>query len=71
MADTLPIDASNRSISGRREEVVMGCSMEALTRKGRNSRTRRTGNDTHEGLNGAQLRRAGKWERQVGVGFYE
>lgn len=36
MADALPIDASNRGISGRREEVVMGCSMEALTRKGRN-----------------------------------
>lgn len=46
-------------------------SIEALTRKGRNGRTRRAGNDTHEGLNGAQLRRAGKWERQVGVGFYE
>lgn len=36
MADTLPIDASNRGISGRCEEVMMGCSMEALTRKGRN-----------------------------------
>jgi hypothetical protein len=53
----------------RREQSVH--SIEALTRKGRNSRARRTGNDTHEGLNGAQLRRAGKWERQVGVGFYE
>ena len=53
----------------RREQSVH--SIEALTRKGRNSRARRTGNDTREGQNGAQLRRAGKWERQVGVGFYE
>lgn len=59
---------SAEGIVGREQSVH---SIEALYRKGRNSRTRRTGNDTHEGLNGAQLRRAGKWERQVGVGFYE
>ena len=46
-------------------------SIEALARKGRNSRTRRTGNDRDEGPNGAPLRRGGKWERQVGVRLYE
>ena len=38
MAEALAIEAGNRGTRGKRRGEVVGCSMETLARKGRNSR---------------------------------